>query len=572
MGDLVDDAISGREPLPAASPTPAGLHMGAGWTGPGEFSLMSMSGGAGSTFVDNEQHVHIDLRDRKFYFDLWMLSAADDDSTPGARPRLADLPLHPGGRYRLRVSPSLDRYRASRGAPDFTLEQWEVTVRAELRLELQATRDGCEFASLTQGEEITFLARASTNWHRDLELEIPTDYRGKSLGIELLYREGGEGMPRSASLLSVPVAGRGAEPQPPQTLPLLMAPPRTAYLHVERTIDGGLEVFGGGRDVPPLERERIPTLRLRDTYSDPFAYQEHVVTGLHDYVVGERTHLVPWLQQLANTYGEDWSLVIFDHADSEIPWEMLRLDGGVLLGAQARVVRFAVVFYRTGPVHLQFGERVYRGRIAAFTDDVHRPVSQWMDRLAADSCGDLAEFQYVLYREGAPPVALAYLAHAGVLLYGDEGDALRFLRFPFSPPEPAPFDFREIEGVFRDRPLFFVNAPLSGRLMLDQRRPCGVARALLMQLAGAHIGTLGPVSPEFAAELVEDLLDAAASEGGVMVAEWLRRMRARAVERVRKAAGREERAAALQRRLYAFAYVYYGSPDARLQLTHEQEI
>jgi hypothetical protein len=169
-----------------------------------------------------------------------------------------------------------------------------------------------------------------------------------------------------------------------------------------------------------------------------------------------------------------------------------------------------------------------------------------------------------------PPVALAYLAHSGVLLYGDEGDALRSLRFPVVPPDPAQFDFREVEGRVSQRPLFFVNAPLSGRLLLHEHRPCGVARALLAQLAGAHIGTLVPVPLDFAAEVAKDLLNAGLAEGGVTVAEWLRALRARAAERVLQARP-DERHQARLRRLYAFAYVYYGSPDARLQLTREQE-
>lgn len=50
--------------------------------------------------------------------------------------------------------------------------------------------------------------------------------------------------------------------------------------------------------------------------------------------------LIAWVNGLRKRLGEEMQLVIVDHTDTEIPWEILELDDGVYLGAEVTVVRW----------------------------------------------------------------------------------------------------------------------------------------------------------------------------------------------------------------------------------------
>ncbi len=68
---------------------------------------------------------------------------------------------------------------------------------------------------------------------------------------------------------------------------------------------------------------------------------------------------------------------------------------------------------------------------------------------------------------------------------------------------------------------------------------------------------------EYAARIGQEMLQRAASQEGLNPAEELRRLRAEAVERVKQDPSNKNQCELI----YAFMYVYYGNPMARLRLS-----
>jgi hypothetical protein len=247
---------------------------------------------------------------------------------------------------------------------------------------------------------------------------------------------------------------------------------------------------------------------------------------------------------------------------------MFRLSDGRHLGAVATVVRWTEALYFAQPLVLSTDEESLSGRFGAYVNKIdwdatkaRRPVLARLKPMLISNPDDLDD--ELLPRPGAEPVALVYLGYGGLLVSGDEDDALARLGAMQKPYDAqVRLQFYNVVGRLNPRPVFLVDSAFSGRVLRRGQKLCGLAQAILTQVAGGYIGTLGPVDRKHAAKIAEEFLSEA--EKGVQPATLLRRLRAEAEKQLLDPQiPKKEREANF---LQAFMYVYYGNPLARLQV------
>ncbi|HYR07881.1 MAG TPA: hypothetical protein VEQ60_08940 [Longimicrobium sp.] len=539
-----------------------------------------MEAGPGGSIVDSQQNIILNLADREFFFDMVVLQAGEGGADP-VRLNPAE-PLQPGRSYRVRVSASLNRYvrRETPGA-DWLLTQHEVRIQSALELMLYATADAVPAgdAAVISGQKGTLSLVVQKKWHYDFRLDVPADAPAATLVLELEYLEkGSSNLRRLGSRLVLEVAGQARPPAAPTPvyLPVGDAPPaHTAFLHVHPQGEDELlfQGWGGGPTGPALQ-VAAPRPRLPQGPPDPVAYPETLADCVYDYAQGPAREVVDWLDGMLRRHGDECVLVVVDYADSRLPWEMIRF-GPEYLGARALVVRFAEVQHQKQALALRFGEVLAAGRAVAYVPPGEAAVGAAATKLGLDveRCDSPDDVQYALPSGGAgPAVGLVYVGSDEVLYYGD-GDEEQVGRLAPSPPgQPCRVRFTYLPGPPDPRPVFFANAPFSALVPVCSQRPCGLAAAVLSQVAAAYVGTLGPVEGAYAAEVAERLWSAAAEGDGVNVPALLRRLRNEAVAGMgAPALSGKERKEAASRLRYAFMYVYYGSPGMRLRLSRRDQ-
>jgi hypothetical protein len=534
----------------------------------------------GNEVRDAEQEIILNLADRPFYFDIRLLETKGD--AEWAQPhRLGSSarPLQPGRTYRVRVSPSLNLWPSE---DEWPLRQERVIVGKALRLFLVAMAESAPRGGMPEapgGQDVLFPLASSSAWCHDFSLVIPPENGQDTLSLELRYKEeGSENLDRPASSVVVSLVRSVEDAAAPEPEIYYIAagtrpPERTALLHVLPEGQERLRFWAWVRDRVdrPWTAEPIPRPTLsRADYPDEAAYLEAVRDAAHDLAIANPANIVAWLEGVLDLYGEGGSLVVVDLADTQIPWEMFRLGGGRYLGARALVVRFVEAQYRGRRVALNFEETSLTGRLSAYTrrQDLAstRASCPVLAALAIDPFDSPEDLESDLIPgEDVAPVGLVYLCGGSLLVYGDEGDLLADLHAVYG--DPVRIRFQEVEGLLDPRPLFFVNAPYSARVLRRGAACCGLAQAALVQVASGYIGTIGPVPESFACHVAQRFLEAAAQPGGVRPAEFLRALRADAAKAIVQRLSLPERESARRQFLAASMYVYYGNPLARVRLT-----
>lgn len=512
-------------------------------------TAQSVVGGKDSTFQDIQQMLALNLADRDYYFGMMVYDRQ-------GRRLNADRKLCAGETYRLQIAVTLARYVPLGIADqDLPLTQNAAKIDKQIELHLFVGHDAAPLVQAAGMEQGSIL-----DWSAEAQFQLPRDFAGPDIRLQLasgplvsLLAElnyAVEGAPAAAQPQAVSATFVPAEP-----------PPQTALLHVDP--DGTdrirFTVFLRERVNRPQALDPIARpITAPANYNDESEYLESIRDQVHDLALNNPAKLTDWLEEVVRLYGESCCVVIVDKADSQIPWEMFKLSNNRYLGAVATVVRWPEAQYRSQPVELQTMATSLAGRLAAY---VHQQdwndAPAYLKNLAPPPAQDPDDLETVLLtQEGVPPVSLVYLNYGGMLIYGDEGG-----EFAGQPTvmqrysRPVKFRYSNVEGELNPRPLFFVDAAYSGRILRSAGNFRGLAQATLTQVASAYIGTLGPVPRDFAAQVAQEFLTAA--KAGVQPALLLRKLRARAA-----ASLRDPQLPPAQRRrfLYAFLYVYYGNP------------
>jgi hypothetical protein len=299
-------------------------------------------------------------------------------------------------------------------------------------------------------------------------------------------------------------------------------------------------------------------------------YLQKLRDSFYDYNIDRAASVAAWFEKALHRFDKQCSVLIVDEAGALIPWEMFKLPDGSYLGARALIVRWAEAQYAAGQEGNIGGDAKYEGRLSAYVHplDVAMMCQQpEMNRLLPKYHQSPLHLQRDL-SSGGEQVGLVYLCYGGVLRYGDEQDCVTHLsRFkPYQNDVRIRFDL--LGGKLKPRPIFFVNAPYSGRMHKSGQQWCGLARATLKQVAASYIGTLGPIEPAYAARFAQRLLKEATSDKGVKPAELLREMRVQAIEQLNnKELNEEDYERAYKELAYPFMYVHYGHPQDWLKIT-----
>lgn len=536
-----------------------------------------MQTGANSTLEGNNQNVTVSVArpDRDFYLDMVVYRAGSDNSAEGTV-RTKVLPgesLEAGRQYWVRVSRNLMRYESSsvEGRGKMSLEQKAVRFERELKLWLSAsTKSDVVIPPLAlSGELATLSLNADPNWSQDLKFTVPDDHPTAEVTLELYCCEADANVIRSAATLKVPVHGN-TDPLPTPMAHYLPAdaepPAHTAILHILPAAEQQLQLIGWVRDRVdrPLEIDPIDRVRPSEV-AQGADYLAELWDAVHDFAIDSPANISVWLDEVMDLYGDQCCLIIVDQADAQIPWEMFRLKDGRHLGERALIVRWTEAQYRgEESVTLQLRNARYSGRLAAFVspDDAAPKI---LTQLVPKLCKSPADIENsLLVSENVPPVGIIYFGTHSVLCYGDEREALQELTS--ATEQTIRVRFNRIGGRLKRRTLFFANAPYSGRVLLLNGKPCGLARAALTQVANGYIGALGPIDQKISIYIAEHFLHEA--QQGAQPAQLLRKLRVEAAANLMKPYDTAElREEAERQFLYTFTYVYYGNPWAHFQIS-----
>jgi CHAT domain-containing protein len=276
--------------------------------------------------------------------------------------------------------------------------------------------------------------------------------------------------------------------------------------------------------------------------------------------------LLKWFQKLHQKHGEQLCLIIADHTDVEVPWEMIEFEQDKYLGAEAIVARWIPVQNYASWRELMIESQQYIGSIVAYLDHnevTHTQVEQ--DALNAHLTNYYPDYTTLKTRlaQSLAGIGLVYLGCHGIFTYSKKHEtAVGSLENPFNRISVVQLeDLKQQQG---SRPLVFINACHSARLMRDSQGLYGLPEVALALLASGYLGTLGPVGSEYAAKMAKQLLEYGGNTpGGINPGDALRRIRAQAVEKLNQQDTPQNQLDFI----YAFMYVFFGNPLAQLRLT-----
>lgn len=553
----------------------------------GDFSIsQKVSVGEGGEATDNTNTVAINLSKSDYFFvlDPFEFREGGEAGAGVYIPMSADAKLCAGRTYRLRVSLSENQFKALAELknPTYKLKQWPYKITEEISLCLRV--DGRDQNVLDAVGDITpygnrLAGAAAGETRAEFEFTIRKGYP-LTFKVVLEFNRGDSPLSYTAATLELEIEGNEAPPPPSPDklldLPVDIKPPaNTAILHVTPGGEGRLRLVGwaGGRAESFLSLD-VNAFKWLDPVGCETAeeYSQKLNSNFHDYSLEEAESVRKWFERALQLYGEKCGVVIVDETGSQIPWEMFKLSGNLYLGAQAVVVRWSEAQYRSSQAAQRFADPRYVGRISAYVhpgDEGEVAKLAELRELLAGYTTDPEMLEYdLLPQEGVGQVGLVYLCYGGVIVYGDEESSAAGLR-RFKPyDQDVKLRFEEVSDVLEPRPIFFVNAPYTGLILKSGQKACGIARAILKQVAASYIGVLAPVERAYAARFAQKLLEEAASASGVKVAEFLRRQRAEAAARIKKGKQLTQEEWKLARRevAYPFLYVHYGHPNDWLKL------
>lgn len=390
----------------------------------------------------------------------------------------------------------------------------------------------------------------------DLVVRDKVTRREQRVGGIQIHVAGDHHVPDPEFLTRCPVV---LDSRPPDTI---------AVLHVVAAGPGELQVTGfhartGLFRSGPVEQ---PDQSLVDLGKDANSKQSLAEIG--EFSRKQVPELLDWLLRVLDAGGDDLALVIVEHADTHIPWEMLQIEAKGAsrpLGAKITVVRWLLV--QLGPRRLNLDltstDSRWDGGVLSHVDHVNLASTglerDELARCAATSCATLNDVRTRL-QQPLGGVGLIFLACHGVLAKDTKhGFELKDLKNPHQ--RIHPLDLGLLGSLEGPRPMAFLNACHSARVVRDRSGINGLPEIFLAKFAQAYLGTLGPVDDALAASIAGQFLREARSADGVHVPTFLKTLRAAA------AAALELNDPDSRRRyLDTFMYVFYGTPFARLKL------
>lgn len=364
------------------------------------------------------------------------------------------------------------------------------------------------------------------------------------------------------------VGGTYAAPEP-EVLELCQvkldaAPPEdVSLLHVGDAGAGMLSLFGYGPVSATLHvKIARPNVNLADLTERKTSFRT-ILTTLRSFSQNLDPAVLRWLRDSLPD-GDDRALVVCDHTESETPWEMVEIADAKPIGALGRVVRWGPFQLFDQRVWFPLGDVRRAGRALAHVDPGALAGSQAelveLDRTSSETCATPDELRQ---RLGAAPADLGqvfFACHGVFLAHGSEAQRMAALENPHG--RTSDLDLYAISALAQPRPVVFVNACHSARVLRGPNGLAGLPPPFLTRVGAALLGTIGPVDAAFASALAAEILREARGPGGVDLPRKLTELRRAAAAQLDL-----DRAPSRQRYLHTFLYVLYGGPRVTLALS-----
>lgn len=344
-------------------------------------------------------------------------------------------------------------------------------------------------------------------------------------------------------------------------------PPEVAILYIQADGKERYRLMGGNATI---------TLPLTDPYEKPDISLDVLVQKRqtpekirHTIKCFSRHHkeLREWLKEIIQNSDCKKYLVIADHTNFEIPWELLQPRPESFpyeyLGALVTTVRWQNID-SDNKITLEFAPEECCGDTIAYTNHQELNVSEEimvLKKLKANIFEDIAKFHGHLQIKNTDS-SFIYIAAHGIFSEDHDDIAIGVLNDEKQQLKLIDLDMNPL----KTGGIVFLNTCHSGQHQTHSRIPnCRVGFVELFFRKGAKgvIGTLGGVGDRYAARIARDLMQACWDSPSLSVAALLRDIRAKVVADLEKEPTLHNHLAFI----YTFMYVYYGNPMTVLRLT-----
>jgi CHAT domain len=371
---------------------------------------------------------------------------------------------------------------------------------------------------------------------------------------------------------------------PPNELYItLKLPQEVAILHIYENGTNEYSVWGGNAidALPQTQPNKPPNLslgklvqqgELPENIQDDMSYFSHI-----------NLEIRKWLKRLRSKLGEKLCLIIVDHTDFEIPWEMLELSPydspNEYLGALITTVRWRQIIKDDEYMVLEFKADQCCGKAVAYVLDTELkgigPELEILERLQAvvyrSSQHNIREFQTHLQRND-DICSFVYIACHGTFKNNLKEIALGSLSNHQQQLKLMALYRCQLHLVQQSQGIVFINACHSAREQAHSSIPhsyrLGFIELFLRQGARGVIGTLGAVGDSHAAIFARELIEESLHFPNLSVAALLKKLRLKVVKNLPD----EPTTKDLLPLIYTFMYVYYGNPMTVLRLSSSGEI
>jgi hypothetical protein len=344
-------------------------------------------------------------------------------------------------------------------------------------------------------------------------------------------------------------------------------PPEVAILYIQADGKDRYRLMGGNAAItlPLTESHEKPDISLDTLVREG----ENPQTILYTIKCFSRSNLKlrRWLNEIIQTSDCKKYLVIADHTNFEIPWELLQPSPDRLpyryLGALVTTVRWQNID-SDDEITLEFAPEECCGDTIAYTNHQELNVSEEimvLKKLKANIFDDIAKFHGHLQIKKTDS-SFIYIAAHGIFTKDHDDIAIGVLNDKKQQLKLIDLDMNPL----KTGGIVFLNTCHSGQHQTHSRIPnCRVGFVELFFRKGAKgvIGTLGGVGDIYAARIARNLMQTCLDAPSLSVAALLRDIRAKVVADLAK----EQTQDNLLAFIYTFMYVYYGNPMTILRLT-----
>ena len=356
-------------------------------------------------------------------------------------------------------------------------------------------------------------------------------------------------------------------------------PKEVAILHIYQNGQDEYSVWGGNTTyfLAPTKANEKPNIslgnmvqngKLPENIQDDIKYFSHV-----------NVEIRKWLKQLKRQFNERLCLVIADHTNFEIPWEMLELSPYEYespyeyVGALITTVRWRQIIRGDDYLFLEFQDNKCCGHTAAYVLDTElkgvgaelNTFKKLQARIYRSSQHNIKDFQAYL-QQNESNCAFIYISCHGTyqdnlkdIALGSDNDETQQLKL-------LSLRKSQLNLLKNSQGIVFINACHSGREQAHYSIPhsyrMGFVELFLAKGARGVIGTLGAIGDIHAATFASELIEESLKSPTTPVAVLLRKLRLQVVQNLPEQPTTQD----LLPFIYTFMYVYYGNPMTVLQL------